>query len=1187
MKIKLFNLLVINALCFSVALKAQVQSKLDLALRAIEQNAKVWGLNPDDISDLAVSDMYTSDHNGLTHIYLIQRYQGIEIHNAITSVHITPNGKIYDSPSRFIDQIRAKVNTTKARLSPIDALSAAVIQMDIPNALIPSNVSRTKDGKMEIMKTNFTNINIPVKQVYCLDQNGSLRLSWDLTMDLTSGSDYWSVRVDAQTGKIIDKQNLSIKCNFDHPGHSKCLDHQKAFNPGSVPVKEALAIINQPTPAAPNTYNVVSLPSESPKHGNRQLVVNPANATASPFGWHDTNGANGAEYQITRGNNVHAYLDRNGDNASDGGEPNGGTDLIFDFPFDPNTEPGAYTKAATVNLFYLNNMMHDVLYNFGYNEVAGNFQSNNYNKGGAANDQVLAEAQDGSGTDNANFATPADGGNPRMQMFLWLSSGVETYISKPDSLIGAFESRRASGWGGAPPPTREAEVVIANDHSPNPTLACSKGMRRSEIQGKIVLIDRGTCEFGVKALNAQDSGAVAVVICNFEDAFITMGAGAVGNRVTIPAYFTTKTICNRLKLQVKNGGLRIEIREPGATAGPDSLDGDFDNGIIAHEYGHGVSNRLTGGPARANCLNNAEQMGEGWSDFLALIMTAKPGDAGQNPRGIGTYALNQATNGLGIRRRPYSTDFSYNEFTYKNIDAESHNLGEVWTTVLWDMYWALANKYGYDPDFKNKTAGNNIAIQLVMDGMKLQPCLPGFIDGRNAILKADTINNAAANACLLWEVFARRGFGFFSKQGSSNSVGDETEDYLPALICINKLLVNKRAGYYKDATTFIKNDVVKPGDQYSYTLEINNYKPGVANNVVVTDNLPAGCTYVAGSGNPAPVVNGTQLVWTYSQLKSLESKTITYKVKSDPAIMSTTLWYDDMEAGEDNWDIDISKGTQLWYRDLDWGVNQSYAWIAEEKEGVSNDYFLFTKNQFQLSGADPSLYFYHFFNTEKAFDGGMIEVSTDGFFWLPVKPEQFSLNGYTGLINYETFVIPNSSAFSGQSTDFIPTVLSLKDYGTNKIQIRFRFGNDSLNVSPNTNTILGWVIDNVEFIYPKFYNAEVCVATAEGDLVCTSAPGKGTLADSDKIIGTQSEKTKSSFKVYPNPASNYFLFRQDAEKSIHTLIIRSVNGQELKRVSLPTDLSFVKISTDDLPKGIVILEGIGKGNHSYSKIVIK
>lgn len=100
---------------------------------------------------------------------------------------------------------------------------------------------------------------------------------------------------------------------------------------------------------------------------------------------------------------------------------------------------------------------------------------------------------------------------------------------------------------------------------------------------------------------------------------------------------------------------------------------------------------------------------------------------------------------------------------------------------------------------------------------------------------------------------------------------------------------------------------------------------------------------MAGSGNPAPVVNGNQLVWTYSQLKSLESKTITYKVKSDPAIMSTTLWYDDIEAGEDNWDIDISKGTQLWYRDEGYGVNQSFAWIAEEKEGVSNDYFLFTK----------------------------------------------------------------------------------------------------------------------------------------------------------------------------------------------------------------------------------------------------
>ncbi|MBK8483356.1 MAG: M36 family metallopeptidase [Saprospiraceae bacterium] len=1187
MKNKIFILLIFNILYINIALMAQSQSKLDLALRSIESNSERLGLSKVDISDLAVSDIYSSDHNGVTHIYLIQRYKGIEIHNAITSVHIAPNGVIYDSPSRFISGIQNRINSSKTRLDAIEALTSVVNHLGISNAFIPKNVLRTKD-RIEIVKTNFTHSNIPVKLVYFLNNQGALRLAWDLSMDMSVSNDYWSIRVDAVNGEILDQQNLVIKCTFDHPGHSKCMDQQKAFKENYTPVKEVLSVLNTTSIAAPNTYNVVPLPFESPKHGPRQLVVNPATAPASPFGWHDTNGVTGAEYNITRGNNVHAYLDRNGDNIADNGEPNGGSELIFDFPFDQNADPSAYSKAATVNLFYLNNMMHDNLYLFGFNEAAGNFQFNNYNKGGTGNDPVLAEAQDGSGTDNANFSTPPDGSSGRMQMFLWLASGVETYISKPDSLIGSIESRRASGWGGAPPPTREADVVIANDHSPNPTLACVRGMRRSEIQGKIVLIDRGTCEYGVKALNAQDSGAIGVIVCNFEDAFVTMGAGAVGGRVTIPAYFTTKSICNRLKLMVKNGELKIQIREPGASSGPDSLDGDFDNGIIAHEYGHGVSNRLTGGPSRANCLGNGEQMGEGWSDFLALIMTAKTGDKATDARGVGSYALNEKPTGAGLRRRPYTTDMTLNEFTYKNIDAESHNLGEVWTTVLWDLYWALSDKYGYDPDLKNKTAGNNICIQLVMDGMKLQPCSPGFIDGRNAILKADTINNQGKNGCLIWEVFARRGMGFFAKQGSNNMVGDETESFLPALICVNKLLVDKKAGYYLNANTFIKNDVVKPGDQYSYTIEVHNYKAGAANNVVITENIPNGCSYVPGTGSPVPQVNGNQLIWTIPQLKSLESRTLSYKVSTDPGIASTTLWYDDIEQGEDNWDIDISKGTQLWYRDEGYGVDQSFAWIAEEKEGISNDFTVFTKQAFQLSGADPSLYFYHFFNTEKSYDGGILEISKDGFFWQAVKPEEFSLNGYTGLINYETFVVPNASAFSGESNEFIPTVLSLSEYKNEKVQVRFRFGSDSLNVSPNTNTILGWVIDNIEFIYPKFYNSEVCVTTAEGENVCVSASGKGTLADSDKIVGTDSKKPVArSFKVFPNPAGDYFIFKTDLEKQFKTLIMRSINGQELKRVEIASNSQLTKISTLDLPKGMVLLEGIGDKIHSYSKIMIR
>jgi extracellular elastinolytic metalloproteinase len=63
--------------------------------------------------------------------------------------------------------------------------------------------------------------------------------------------------------------------------------------------------------------------------------------------------------------------------------------------------------------------MHDLFHLYGFNEVAGNFQDYNFKRGGKGNDAVVANAQDGSGTNNANFATPPDGKRPRMRMYVW------------------------------------------------------------------------------------------------------------------------------------------------------------------------------------------------------------------------------------------------------------------------------------------------------------------------------------------------------------------------------------------------------------------------------------------------------------------------------------------------------------------------------------------------------------------------------------------------------------------------------------------------------------------------------------------------------------------------------------------------------------------------------------------------
>ena len=84
-------------------------------------------------------------------------------------------------------------------------------------------------------------------------------------------------------------------------------------------------------------------------------------------------------------------------------------------------DPTNYASAAVVQLFYLNNWMHDRLYQLGFTEAAGNFQSDNFGRGGSGNDAVQADAQDGSGTDNANFSTPPDGSPGRMQMYIFTS----------------------------------------------------------------------------------------------------------------------------------------------------------------------------------------------------------------------------------------------------------------------------------------------------------------------------------------------------------------------------------------------------------------------------------------------------------------------------------------------------------------------------------------------------------------------------------------------------------------------------------------------------------------------------------------------------------------------------------------------------------------------------------------------
>lgn len=729
-----------------------------LALDYLATHHGDFGLTAADISDYVISDAYTSQHNGITHVYLIQRHQGIEVFAGMVNINVARDGSIINLGNRFVADLAAKANTAAPAIGAEKAVESAARHLGLDFTGAPPML-KFDGGPARLTRfagDGLSRSEIPAKLVWQPVGDG-VRLAWNLQIDMLHTADIWDLRIDAESGEFLAKGNWT-----DYHGGDEEL-------------------------GASFSYRVVPIPFESVEEAgaSHSLEVDPHDATASPFGWHDTDGDIDPDFTDTRGNNVFAQDDTDGNNSG-GSRPSGGAgpSLTFDFAFDDDaTEPweGTNLDAAIVNLFYWNNISHDWLYQYGFDETAGNFQQNNYGNGGNAGDPVQADAQDNAdafASNNANFSTPADGFDGRMQMFIFRAPPTLT-ITAPGSVAGDYTAGSASFGGfltqaGLPGPP---DLELVDDG----TLSGSEGCNAlvGFTPGRVAVIDRGSCEFGVKVLNAETAGAAgAIVINNQGDDVINMGGGAVGDQVTISSVFIGQTDGTALK----NALTGNTVTGSPATTQP-NRDSDMDSMIVVHEYGHGLSNRLTGGPSQIFCLGNAEQMGEGWSDYVALEVTAKAGDTPQQIRGMGPYAVFQDPyDGVGIRNRPYTTDFGINEQTYADVGTTNvpHGVGEIWAQALWDLHWDLIGSYGFDSDLYNGTGGNNLAMQLVSDGMKLQPCSPTFVEGRDAILLADLNNNGGANECAIWRSFAKRGVGV-SAVDNGNGVGGETEAFdIPA-----------------------------------------------------------------------------------------------------------------------------------------------------------------------------------------------------------------------------------------------------------------------------------------------------------------------------------------------------------------------------------------------------------------------
>jgi extracellular elastinolytic metalloproteinase len=593
--------------------KAATGKAIDIARSYLADHANELGLNATDISTALVTNQYTDTASGVTHIYMMQTHNGLPVINANLSVHLTRDNRIINASSSFVvglNEAKPAAQAPVPTLPPQQALSHAAGALGRAMTKAPG-IAKKSSTHFELTSSEMSLDAIPMKAEYVPTGDGGVTLAWGLVVRPPKMNDDWyDMAVDGATGALLFANNWT-----DHLAQ----------------------------------YDVFPLPVEAPNDGSRSIVADPSDPTASPFGWHDTNGVAGPESTLTLGNNASAYTDTDANNSPDlNSSPDGGASLNFDFPLDLTQAPSAYRPAAVTNLFYWVNILHDLHYHYGFTEAAGNFQVNNYGRGGSGGDQVLGEAQDGSGTNNANFSTPPDGSSGRMQMYIWTN--------------------------------------------------------------------------------------------------------------TTP-----------------------------------SRDGDFDATVMAHEFGHGVSNRLTGGPANANALDATQSggMGEGWSDFWSLMVTEKPSDVANlttGSFGVATYVKGQSNTGGGLRAFPYSYNMSSDPLTIDDYGSgtngagrtrstEVHATGTIWCSALWDMTILLQQKYGFDSNlYTGYTAaagpghaGNKLAWQLVLDAMKLQPANPTFAQARDAILQADQVLTGGTNQNEIWQAFARRGMGFSFNSGSNSS----------------------------------------------------------------------------------------------------------------------------------------------------------------------------------------------------------------------------------------------------------------------------------------------------------------------------------------------------------------------------------------------------------------------------------
>ncbi|MEO7255415.1 MAG: M36 family metallopeptidase, partial [Casimicrobium sp.] len=423
------------------------------------------GLSSSDVDDLRVLGDSDGAQSGLRMLRAEQQIDGIPVFQSETRFLIDRSGRLVKFVGVMVPRARSLATTDgSTQLSAAAATSRlfASIGRQIPESAF-SVTGSGAGGRIELSSSDdFVTGSISAREVLFPLAPGVLVKAWSLIAFTSGKSDLYTI-VDSKTGDVLWRKNIRDYASA-HEARFRVYVQADGKTPADSPAPQS------PTTATPGSgFQAAGI---APTIVNMSAVQD---IVASPNGWINDcpGGVCTANETQTLGNNVVACVDQVQSGATGGanvcdtaaagvldgnGRPTGNPDANTrnrdflgttprDFqtnylpaPQGGNPEAGQtatgngtsgtaaidqFRRGVVTHLFYLTNWYHDQTFQLGFDEAAGNFQQTNFSANGVGNDRVLAEAVDGSGTNNANFSTPPDGTSGRMQMYRFTGPTID------------------------------------------------------------------------------------------------------------------------------------------------------------------------------------------------------------------------------------------------------------------------------------------------------------------------------------------------------------------------------------------------------------------------------------------------------------------------------------------------------------------------------------------------------------------------------------------------------------------------------------------------------------------------------------------------------------------------------------------------------------------------------------------